>query len=54
MPDVDIDLIKPSPYQPRLDFDLEDLKGSILKDGIASPLVVRQIDTGLLRTVASP
>lgn len=44
--DVDIDLIKPSPYQPRLDFDLEDLKGSIMKDGIASPLVVRQIDTG--------
>lgn len=44
--DVAIDLIKPSPYQPRLDFDLEDLKGSILKDGIASPLVVRQIDTG--------
>lgn len=45
MPEVAIDLIKPSPYQPRLDFDLEDLRGTIMKDGIASPLVVRQIDT---------
>ena len=44
--DVAIELIRPSPYQPRLDFDLEDLRGSIMKDGIASPLVVRQIDTG--------
>lgn len=44
--EVPIELIQPSPYQPRLDFDLEDLKGSIMKDGIASPLVVRQIDTG--------
>ncbi|MBU2535278.1 MAG: ParB/RepB/Spo0J family partition protein [Chloroflexi bacterium] len=44
--DIAIDLIKPSPYQPRLDFDLEDLRGSIMKDGIASPIVVRQIDTG--------
>lgn len=46
MPDVALDLIKPSPYQPRLDFDLEDLRGSIMKDGIASPIVVRQVDTG--------
>ncbi len=44
--EVDIDLVKPSPYQPRLDFDLEDLKGTIIKDGIASPLVIRQVDTG--------
>lgn len=29
--DVDIDLTKPSPYQPRLDFDLEDLRGTIMK-----------------------
>jgi len=44
--EVPIGLIRPSPYQPRLDFDLEDLKGSIMKDRIVSPLVVRQIDTG--------
>lgn len=44
--EVPIGLIRPSPYQPRLDFDLEDLKGSIMKDRIVSPLVVRQIDSG--------
>lgn len=42
--EVPIELIRPSPYQPRLDFELEGLKGSIMKDGIASPLVVRQMD----------
>ncbi|GAI73907.1 unnamed protein product, partial [marine sediment metagenome] len=26
-------LIKPSPYQPRLDFDLEELKGSTREGG---------------------
>lgn len=44
MLDVNIDLIRPSPYQPRLDFDLEELKGSIIKDGILVPLTVRQKD----------
>jgi len=42
--DIDIELIKPSPYQPRLDFDLEDLRGSVIKDGILVPLTVRQKD----------
>jgi len=40
--EVDIDLIRPSPYQPRLVFDLEDLKSEIEKDGLLSDLVVRQ------------
>lgn len=44
MPDVDIELVKPSPYQPRLAFDLEELRGSIIKDGILTPLTVRQKD----------
>lgn len=44
--EVPIDLIRPSPYQPRLDFELEDLKGSVMKDGIASPLIIRQMDEG--------
>ncbi len=44
MPDVDIDLVKPSPYQPRLDFDVEDIRGSITRYGIRAPLTVRQRD----------
>ena len=41
---IDLDKIKPSPFQPRLDFDLEDLKGPIIKDGIVDHLIVRQVD----------
>ena len=36
--------IKPSPYQPRLTFDLEDIRGSIMKDGILVALTVREKD----------
>ena len=39
---VPLDQIKPSPYQPRLTFNLEDLKGSVMKDGILVPLTVRK------------
>lgn len=39
---VDIDLIQPSPYQPRLFFNLDDLKSEIQKDGLLSDLVVRK------------
>jgi len=40
--EVDIDLIRPSPYQPRLAFDIEDLKREIERDGLLSDLVVRK------------
>ena len=40
--DVPVDLIKPSPYQPRLFFDLEDIRGSIMRDGILVTLAVRK------------
>lgn len=40
--DVAIDLIKPSPYQPRLTFDVDDLKEEIQRDGLLSALVVRK------------
>ena len=40
--DIPVDNIKPSPYQPRITFDLEDIKGSILRDGILVPLTVRE------------
>ena len=39
--EVDIDSIRPSPYQPRLIFDLEDLKQEIKKDGLLCDLMVR-------------
>jgi ParB family chromosome partitioning protein len=39
---VDIDSIQPSPYQPRLIFDEEDLKREIEKDGLLNNLVVRK------------
>ena len=39
---VDVDLIKPSPYQPRLFFDVNELKQEIERDGLLSDLVVRK------------
>lgn len=39
---ADIDLIRPSPYQPRLIFDQDDLKREIEKDGLLNNLVVRK------------
>jgi len=41
---VDLDLIKPSPYQPRLFFDVNELKQEIERDGLLSDLVVRKQD----------
>lgn len=41
---VSVDLIKPSPYQPRKEFDIEDLKGSIKKNGILMALTVRKVE----------
>lgn len=42
--DVAIDLVKPSPYQPRLSFQVDDLKEEIERDGLLSALVVRKRD----------
>jgi len=39
---ADIDLIRPSPYQPRLISDQDDLKREIEKDGLLNDLVVRK------------
>lgn len=45
MDEVSIDQIKPSPYQPRLYFDLETIKESIKKDGmLVIPLVRKKPD----------
>jgi len=42
--EIKIEEIKPSPYQPRKEFDIEDLKGSIQTNGILMPLVVRRVE----------
>lgn len=42
--EIPIDKIKPSPHQPRLSFDLEDIRGSIKKYGILDSLIVRKKD----------
>jgi ParB family chromosome partitioning protein len=39
---VDIDLIKPSPYQPRLIFNIDELKQEIERDGLFTELVARK------------
>ena len=44
---VDIDDLKPNPFQPRSDFDeegLKELSNSILSHGIIQPVIVRKID----------
>lgn len=42
--EIPLNKIKASPFQPRLEFDLENLKGSILRDGILVPITVRKKD----------
>jgi len=42
--DVPVGQVKPSPYQPRLTFNLEDIRGNIQRDGILVPLTVRKKD----------
>jgi len=41
--EIPVEKIKPSPYQPRLVFELEDLRGSIIKYGIQDPLKIRKV-----------
>ena len=40
--EIPIDSIRPSPYQPRLTFNINDLKEEIERDGLLSDLVVRK------------
>ncbi len=44
---IDVDKIKPNPFQPRADFDeqaLDELKKSIIEKGIIQPITVRRKD----------
>jgi ParB family chromosome partitioning protein len=42
--EIDINQIKPSPYQPRTVFEVEELKESIEHNGLLMPLVVRNVN----------
>jgi len=42
--EVSIDLIRSSPYQPRLYFEVEELREEIERDGLLSPLIVRKVN----------
>lgn len=45
--EIDVYLIRPNPYQPRLEFDpvaLQELKLSIEEKGVIQPLTVRRVD----------
>jgi ParB family chromosome partitioning protein len=46
---IPVDLISPNPFQPRVHFDIEafeELKKSILSNGLIQPITVRRLDTG--------
>jgi len=45
--EIEVALIRPNPYQPRLEFDpvaLQELKISIEENGVIQPLTVREVD----------
>jgi ParB family chromosome partitioning protein len=53
--EVDIALISPNPFQPRINFDdaaFEDLKRSIKEKGVIQPVLVRPIENGQYQLVA--
>jgi ParB family chromosome partitioning protein len=53
--EVDIDTIRPNPYQPRTVFDaasLEELAGSIRENGLIQPLIVREAGDGGYELIA--
>jgi len=41
--EIPVDKIRSSPHQPRLEFDLEELRGSIIQYGIRDPIKVRRV-----------
>jgi ParB family chromosome partitioning protein len=46
--EIDVNKVKPNPYQPRLKFDigaLEELKNSIREKGLIQPVTVRRMDS---------
>ncbi len=53
--ELDVKLIEPNPFQPRMIFDdesFEELKNSILEKGVIQPILVRPIEDGRYQVVA--
>jgi len=52
---IPIDKITPNPYQPRIDFNkeaLDELKKSILENGLIQPITVRRINNNLFELIS--
>jgi ParB family transcriptional regulator, chromosome partitioning protein len=52
---IPVDIIAPNPYQPRMNFDvqaLEELKKSILSNGLIQPITVRRTDSGTYELIS--
>ncbi len=52
---IPVDFIKPNPYQPRANFDaeaLEELKKSILSNGLIQPITVRRLSPGMYELIS--
>jgi ParB family transcriptional regulator, chromosome partitioning protein len=53
--DIDVDHIRPNPYQPRKDFDekaLDELAASIVQLGIIQPVTVRMLEAGRYEVIS--
>ncbi|RMI04898.1 MAG: ParB/RepB/Spo0J family partition protein [Calditrichaeota bacterium] len=53
--EIDVALIEPNPFQPRINFDedsLEELKQSIKEKGVIQPILVRPLEDGRYQLVA--
>jgi len=55
MKQVEVERIRPNPFQPRTDFDssaIESLKSSIVKYGVLEPLLLREVEKGEYEIIA--
>lgn len=52
---IDVSMIRPNPFQPRVDFDEKDIKSladSLMRQGLLQPVVVRPVPGGLYQLIA--
>ncbi len=52
---ISVDLISPNPFQPRSNFEpkpLEELRNSILKNGLIQPITVRRVENGKYQLIS--
>lgn len=49
--EIPVDNLRPSPFQPRINFNLQELEPTIRSQGILDDLVVRQLPTGIYEII---